>query len=245
MNNASSKLSTAMNDGRNFHSDLHLEPYRSRIELGVFLFLILPSMVFSILPMTSSIGFPVLAVSIIFRDIGLLALVAFFVWQQGLPLENLGWRWAKGGWEVLVGVALFIPLLVVASGFDAFLKNAGLSGAQIPMPSVLLPKGSREGILATALVIVVAIAEETIFRGYLLLRLRSFTQNSVAAVMISATIFAMGHGYEGEAGMITVGLMGILFALIYRWRMSLIAPVVLHFLFDFAAIVVAPLARNK
>jgi membrane protease YdiL (CAAX protease family) len=39
---------------------------------------------------------------------------------------------------------------------------------------------------------------------------------------------------------VTVGVMGLIFALLYLWRQSLIVPIVLHFLQDFLAIVVAP-----
>jgi membrane protease YdiL (CAAX protease family) len=94
--------------------------------------------------------------------------------------------------------------------------------------------------LAVVLVIVVAISEETIFRGYLIRRLRTATGNTTAAVLLAAVVFALGHGYEGSLGMITVGVMGLIFSLIYLWRQSLVAPMVLHFLQDFLAIVVAP-----
>lgn len=32
--------------------------------------------------------------------------------------------------------------------------------------------------------------------------------------------FALGHGYEGSAGVVTVGVMGMVFALVYLWRGS-------------------------
>jgi membrane protease YdiL (CAAX protease family) len=54
-------------------------------------------------------------------------------------------------------------------------------------------------------------------------------------------IFSLGHGYEGSAGVITVGFMGLVFALVYLWRGSLVAPMVMHFLQDFIGIVLSPL----
>jgi membrane protease YdiL (CAAX protease family) len=54
-------------------------------------------------------------------------------------------------------------------------------------------------------------------------------------------IFSLGHGYEGTAGVITVGMMGIVFAPVYMWRKSLVAPIVMHFLQDFIGIVLLPL----
>jgi membrane protease YdiL (CAAX protease family) len=87
----------------------------------------------------------------------------------------------------------------------------------------------------------VALAEETIFRGYLILRFKNITASTAAAVLTSAVIFSLGHGYEGSAGVITVGVMGVVFALIYLWRQSLVAPMVMHFLQDFIGIVLVPL----
>ena len=99
--------------------------------------------------------------------------------------------------------------------------------------------------MASLLVIVVAIAEETMFRGYLILRLKAVTASPAAAVVLSAVIFALGHGYEGTAGVVTVGVMGLVFALIYLWRKSLIAPIVMHFLQDFISIILLPVLGIK
>ncbi|MCL4476794.1 MAG: CPBP family intramembrane metalloprotease [Nitrospirae bacterium] len=62
-----------------------------------------------------------------------------------------------------------------------------------------------EFLLAAVLVIVVALAEETVFRGYLILRFKNVMANTSAAVLLSAVIFSLGHGYEGSDGVITVG----------------------------------------
>jgi membrane protease YdiL (CAAX protease family) len=112
------------------------------------------------------------------------------------------------------------------------------------LPPALQAEGGLEVALAVVLVSVVALAEETIFRGYLLLRLRALF-GSAGAVVLSSIIFAIGHGYEGSAGLVTVGIMGAIFALIYLWRGSLIAPVVMHFIQDFLGIVLIPLLDQK
>ena len=70
--------------------------------------------------------------------------------------------------------------------------------------------------------VVVALAEEIIFRGYLILRFRTVTGSLPAASLISAAIFSSGHGYEGPAGVITVVMPGFVLGLIYIWRKSLV-----------------------
>jgi len=118
---------------------------------------------------------------------------------------------------------------------------AGFTVPATPLPSLISEKSTAEFLLAAVLIIVVALTEETIFRGYLILRLKNVTASTAAAVILSAVIFSLGHSYEGSAGVITVGFMGLFFALIYIWRQSLVAPMVMHFLQDFIGIVLAPL----
>ena len=88
---------------------------------------------------------------------------------------------------------------------------------------------------------VVAFTEEIIFRGSLIRRLTAVTGSTPLAVLLSAVIFSLGHGYEGAAGVITVGAMGLLFALAYIWRGTLVIPIVIHFLQDFSRVVLDPL----
>jgi len=95
------------------------------------------------------------------------------------------------------------------------------------------------------MVAVVAVAEETIFRGYLLLRFQTLLRSPALGVLMSSVIFSLGHGYEGSAGLVTVGVMGAVFAVIYLWRRSLVAPIVMHFLQDFLSIVLAPLLGQR
>jgi len=63
--------------------------------------------------------------------------------------------------------------------------------------------------------------------------------------LLAVVIFSLGHGYEGSSGVVTVGAMGLLFAWVYLWRQSLVAPMVMHFLQDFTGIVLAPLLGLK
>jgi membrane protease YdiL (CAAX protease family) len=86
-----------------------------------------------------------------------------------------------------------------------------------------------------------ALAEETISPGYLILRLKATTLSPAAAALLSAAIFSLGHGYEGSAGVITVGVMWFVFPSVYLWRQSLVAPIGMHFLQEFIGVVLRPL----
>jgi membrane protease YdiL (CAAX protease family) len=214
------------------------------IEVLVFLFLIVPSMVLSFLIRTKlgGLDFVSMASAIIVRDLALISLVFYFIWRNGETLRDLGWTWKNGWRDVFLGLALFLPFTYVANVLESILRQAGLS-VPAAQPSFLTVHGPHEIVLGIVLVIVVALAEETIFRGYLLLRFQGAHLGLLAAALLSSVIFSLGHGYEGTAGVITVGYMGLTFALIYLWRGSLVAPVILHFLQDFSGIVLPALLK--
>jgi membrane protease YdiL (CAAX protease family) len=210
------------------------------VEVSVFLFLIVPSMALSFFAVKQgSLSFVLVAFATILRDLALVSLILFFLWRNGEPINWIGWTFKNSWKEIGLGIGLYIPFFIVAGFLERALQVAGLSVPSTPLPS-MAAEGTGELLLAIALVAVVALGEETIFRGYLILRLKAITTSPTAAALLSATIFSLGHGYEGSAGVVTVGVMGVIFALIYLWRQSLVAPIVMHFLQDFIGIVLLP-----
>ncbi len=214
---------------------------KALLELLVFLFLIVPSMVLSFfVTREAGTGFILIAISTILRDLALLSLIFYFAWRDQEPLGRLGWRYETLDGDIVWGFVLYLPLVAVVSLAEQGFSAVGLSGPATPPAARFQFIGTGQLALAVALVLVVAISEETIFRGYIFLRLRTVTGNTAVAVLLASIIFAIGHGYEGSLGMATVGFMGLLFNLIYLWRKSLVTPMILHFLQDFLAVVVAP-----
>ena len=210
------------------------------IEVCVFLFLIVPSLALSFFVGGGSerrLDFTFLAVSTIFRDLALVSLIFFFLWRNGEPVRALGWRYQALDTDILLGFVLYLPFVTVISVVEQLLRAAGLTAPAQPGSSFFRLQGQGDLALAVVLVIVVAISEETIFRGYLTLRLRAATGSTPAAVVLASVIFALGHGYEGSLGVVTIGVMGLLLNLIYLWRKSLVAPIVMHFIQNFIAII--------
>lgn len=212
------------------------------LEVSVFLFLIVPTMVLSFFVVKQgNLSFLLVAFTTIIRNLALVSLILFFVWRNGEPVNLIGWTFKNVWKEALLGIGLYIPFFFAIGYFENLLRLAGLSVPATPLPSFMVARGMAEIVLAVVLVVVVALAEETIFRGYLILRLKAITPSPYATALLSAVIFSLGHGYEGSAGIVTVGFMGLIFALIYKWRHSLVAPIVMHFLQDFIGIVLLPL----
>jgi uncharacterized protein len=221
-------------------------PSYQLIEVLVFLSLIVPSMILSFFVVRmGALNFVFAAVSTIVRDLSLVGLVFYFIWRNSETWAQLGWNLKNGWQEVIWGLALFFPIFFGALVLDSFLRQAGLSAPGTPLPKFFMVQGGGEIVLAFILVVIVAIAEETIFRGYLLLRFQSFKMNNLSAALLSSVIFSLGHGYEGTSGVITVGAIGFAFALVYLWRGSLVAPMVMHFLQDFTGIILPALLGVK
>lgn len=201
------------------------------IELLVFLLLIVPPMILQwFLDDHESIDFRLRVVATLSGNVALVALVFYFNWRSGEPRSRLGF--SARGWagEAVIGVLLFLPFAAIATGIGQLLLYLGLPGEDT---ALLVPPvtGTLETMLAALVLVTVAVSEEAVFRGYLMLRITEWRYGgTTVAVLASSTIFALGHEYQGLAGMITVGSMGLMFAGVYLWRRSLVAPIVMHFL---------------
>lgn len=211
------------------------------IELGVLLLLLVPSFFIAVGPVSQSgLDFVDVAVSALLRDLALLALVLYWVWRNQEPFSAIGLDGRHLSRELLVGALLFVPFLVLVGAIRMALDALGLAEAE-PVPAFLIPQGGGQIALALLFLIVVAVTEETLFRGYLIHRLQQVTGSVTAAVLVSSALFSLGHGYQGASGLLTAGLLGVILAGIYLWRGSLVAPMVLHFLQNATGILLAPL----
>jgi hypothetical protein len=83
------------------------------VEVSVFLFLIVPSMIMSFFVVKQGrMSFVLVALSTILRDLALVSLILFFVWRNGEPLKVIGWRLKNIGKEAVLGMLLFIPIFL-------------------------------------------------------------------------------------------------------------------------------------
>jgi membrane protease YdiL (CAAX protease family) len=220
------------------------------IELLVFLFLIVPSMAITFfLPggpsSAARSSFVFTAWATILRDLALMSLILFFLWRNRESRKRIGWSLRNGWSDIPLGAILWVLAAVVTGIVDQAARQFGLSEPTTPLPHFLTARDIPQFVLAGLLVLVVAVAEETIFRGYLILRLKAATGSTAAAVVLSTGIFIIGHGYEGTAGMAAVGTLGLILALVYVNRGSLAAPIVMHFIQDFIGVVLVPLMLQR
>lgn len=210
------------------------------IEVAVFLFLIVPSMAVSFFAVgQADLRFMQVAISSILNDLALLSLVLYFIWRNRESTRQVGWNFDYLRGDIAWGLILFAPIVFGGNLIESVLHQAGFS-APSKLPGFFPVSGLTKLIVGFLIVTVVAVVEETIFRGYLILRFEAVTGRTSAAVLLSSFVFSLGHGYEGTAGAIAVFVLGVVFSLVYLWRKSLVAPMIIHFLTDFTSIVLAP-----
>jgi membrane protease YdiL (CAAX protease family) len=217
------------------------------LELGVFLMLFVPSIIYSffVTPSWMSQGFTVTAFGSMLRQASFVTLILYFLHQNGEPLRRIGWSFRFWPSRVVIGVIALPFLLGVAINASQFFIGVGLSSLKGPVPEALAIRSWSQIPLAVVLIAVIAVGEETMFRGYLILRLKEATGNVPLAVVLSTMLFALGHTHLGTAGMATVGMVGLCFAGLYVWTESLLAPIVVHFLYDLYWMVILPLLRSR
>lgn len=203
----------------------------TRLEVLVFLFLVIPPMFLSFIFIhPGSFNFSTMAIFTIIRDLGILFLVLFFLYRNREPFKSVGLTLKNGGEESLIGALLFFPVYFLAMLILQILQKFGFWIPEKATSFLNGPKDIVQLILGLTLMMIVAITEETIFRGYLIKRFQEFTGSKVSALFFSTAIFALGHAYQGFAGVCIVSVLGLVYGLIYFWRGNLIAPITMHFL---------------
>ncbi|NLE00945.1 MAG: CPBP family intramembrane metalloprotease [Fibrobacter sp.] len=211
------------------------------IELIIILSIIIPPAAIALFShQLSRMSFSFLAVSTITRDLGYLLLILFLQWRGNEPFSTIGLNFKKTGDEILAGGFLFFPVYFLSVFIQKALAEFGLLVPHITVPAIYENRTIYQQILAIMLIFVVAITEETIFRGYIYQRLQEILANKALAVFFSAILFASGHSYQGIAGVIITGFLGLSLSLIFLWRGSLITPIVIHILYDYIGFFIFP-----
>lgn len=156
-------------------------------------------------------------------------------WQAGRPLVALGFA-LPGGMPLVAGALITLAgLALLYWQWRATLRldDEGLEALRAQMASVaeFLPRAAREAALFRALSVTAGICEEVVYRGYLLWYLGAFVP-PWAAIVIGAAAFGLAHFYQGPAGAIRTGIVGLAAGALYAATGSLLWPIILHAAID-------------
>jgi membrane protease YdiL (CAAX protease family) len=183
-----------------------------------------------------------------------LVLVAAVWWGirlRNVPLRQLLGERRRGAkaWAKDFGIALifWVMAMLVLAALATVLRLLHLMSLQKAVMD-LAPRGGLELIMWIALSITAGIAEEIVFRGYLLQQFASIDgrrgQRAWFGVIASSLVFGAGHGYEGIGGAIAITVYGVMFCVLALQRGSLRTGMMAHAWHDSITGIVLAIAKH-
>lgn len=158
-------------------------------------------------------------------------LVYLTVWRERTGLKGIGLKRIRLI-DFFWAIAFVLASNVILAGLAYLLKLVGL---EIPIElELILPKTTAEKILWIFLSFTAGFCEETIFRGYLMTRIKMYAKLKgwIIPVILASLSFGSGHAYQGLGGLILIGVYGVMFALLFLRTKTLWPAVIAHFLQD-------------
>ena len=125
---------------------------------------------------------------------------------------------------------LFVAWMVVVMGSAALLAVLGkvLGIGESPLLLHLLPTTARERIAFVGVSLSAGIAEEIVFRGFLIAALMPVLGNALLAVLVSSFLFGVLHAYQSIFGVARAVLLGVALALSFVYSGSIYPAMVAH-----------------
>lgn len=173
-------------------------------------------------------------------------------WRGSLALDSqrLG---SVVGWSLLGFAATYALNVCLITAY--LLSGGGLATQAASRMPWLQHLAEIPGGAILPLTVFVGVWEETVFRGFLLGRLRAslpvantpratFLRDALA-VVICGVCFGAGHGYQGALGLVQTTTAGIVLGALTVWRGSLWPAIGAHLAIDaFGLLVIKALTRT-
>jgi len=130
---------------------------------------------------------------------------------------------------------IIAALLTVAVGLGVMVMGRVLRMAESPMVQYLIPRSSHEKIAFVGLSFSAGIAEEVVFRSFLIAALFHASGSMAIAVGVSVVVFAAAHAYQGWSGTLRVGLLGLVLTAPFLITGSVYPSIIAHVTLDILA----------
>lgn len=176
----------------------------------------------------------ILLVTIVFQW-GSFLLILWTTFTEKTGLSGIGFTKFKPVYFAWTIAFLLVSNLILA-GIAWVLGQVGL-----PMPGeigLLIPQDPVGRVVWVAVSITAGVCEESMFRGYLMTRLRLVCKLGgwTIPIIVSAIAFGICHAYQGIPGFILISCYGVLFSLLYIRTGSIWPAILAHFLQDTGAL---------
>ena len=189
-----------------------------------------------------------LAIAMSAQEAALFLLPWGVVWSVGGGLRDIGHVWRRPVQDALAGIALGILCLFVSlicerislAAFGLFLDDAAVMqmlSQENELVANVLKAGHSPWLrlyMWVLVVLVVPIAEETFFRGYVL-SVFSLRWGKAKSLALGSFLFAAVHGYVIH--FLQVFLIGMLLGYAYQKRKTLLTPIIAHGIMNLLAAV--------
>jgi membrane protease YdiL (CAAX protease family) len=141
--------------------------------------------------------------------------------------------------QLLPGLLLLVGL---GSGLALALRLWAPGRTLVLRPvAALLPQTADERRMFVAVAVTAGIAEEIVFRGFLLVYLTDIVSVPLGlAMVLAAAMFGLAHSYQGLVGVLLTGLAGYWLSGLFVLTGSLLLPAVVHALVDLRLLLVVP-----
>lgn len=168
------------------------------------------------------------------------ALALWLCFSGAIPFASLGLGAPRSWWST-AGLAIALGGLLLWSGMRLRPKaqkiREKIKGGGV---DALIPDTPQEQRWLAAISIGAGINEELLFRGFLFYYLALWFPHidRLECALLTSLIFGMGHLYQGWKGVLSTGLVGLVFAGLYMLTGNLLLPMVVHATVDLRALLI-------
>lgn len=143
---------------------------------------------------------------------------------QTLGLRRLDWP-ATLGWSCAIlagGMGLLVAGRLLRLPESALLRH-------------LLPRSRLERLAFVGLSVSAGVGEELVFRGFAIPAIQTASASWLLALLLSSGVFGLLHAYQGAAGAVRAGILGLLLAIPFKLSGSLLPSMIGHTALDLLA----------
>ncbi|ELY60371.1 hypothetical protein C491_03715 [Natronococcus amylolyticus DSM 10524] len=167
---------------------------------------------------------------------GLFALILLgAIIYTGVPADALGIEFSRGYLEtgLVVGTAVGVVLYVANELGAALATRLGFDHDE-QLRELLAPDSARGwAVLLGGVLPLIAVFEELLFRAALIGALSvGFGISPWLLAVVSSIAFALGHGMQGDVGVVVTGALGFVLAAVFIVTESFLVVVVAHYLIN-------------
>lgn len=164
-------------------------------------------------------------------------LIYLSVFREQTFLLGLGFRkirWLDFAWAI----SFLLTAMLILQGLAWILAQIGMP--MLGEVGLLIPTDLSGRLVWVGVSFTAGFCEESMFRGYLMTRLRLIAgfKSWVWPVVISAVAFGACHAYQGWPGFIVISVYGAMFSLLYIRTGSIWPGIIAHTFQDLLALVV-------